>query len=88
MKDFATSYGTVLYLDNKPLKNIPEDLLLLRHQDVIAHTKTSLTDAEATAKILAYLVSKEVKGLASKDSFSEGAKYEAENFKIFKPYEH
>ena len=44
LKDFTTSYGTVLELDNKDLPYIPRDLLVVRHQDVVSLTKSELTD--------------------------------------------
>lgn len=40
LKDLANSYGTVLDLDGHAFQNIPEDLLVLNHQDVIAETKS------------------------------------------------
>ena len=40
LKDIATSYGTVLYLDKRDLGRIPEDLLVVRHSDVIDLTHT------------------------------------------------
>jgi hypothetical protein len=32
LKDVATNYGTVLYLDNKEIKDLPSNLLLIRQQ--------------------------------------------------------
>ena len=40
MKDLATTYGTVLYLDSQKIANIPSNLLLVNHQDVVALTKS------------------------------------------------
>lgn len=40
LKDLSISYGTVLYLDDKPLPKIPSELLVVRHQDVIRMTKS------------------------------------------------
>ena len=34
LKDLTTSYGTVLYLDNKEVKSVPADLLFIRQNDV------------------------------------------------------
>lgn len=45
LRDLSIAYGTVLYLDSKPLPKIPEDLLVVRHQDVVAKTSTELTEA-------------------------------------------
>jgi malic enzyme len=88
LKDLATSYATVLYLDNKELGNIPNDLLVVRHSEVIHLTRTQLTDAEKTSNVLAYLINKKVKGLATAAQLNEGLDYQSENFKNFKPYSH
>ena len=64
LKDFSTSYGTVLELDDKELPYIPNDLLVVRQKDVAAIAKTQITNAEKTANILSYLIDKKKKGLA------------------------
>jgi hypothetical protein len=33
--DLSISYGTVLYLDNRDITEIPKDLLVLRHRDIV-----------------------------------------------------
>ena len=68
LKDLATTYGTVLYLDNQKIASVPQNVLLVNHQDVVALTKSEITDAEKTANVLGYLVSKKKKGLAKKAS--------------------
>jgi hypothetical protein len=40
LKDFTTAYGTVLYLDNNKITEIPHDLLLVRHQEIVKLAKT------------------------------------------------
>jgi malic enzyme len=72
LKDFSTSYGTVLDLDNRDLPFVPYEILFLRHQDVIDITKTEVTDCEKTANVLSYLISKKKKGVAKKDHIKSG----------------
>jgi hypothetical protein len=84
----ATSYGTILYLDNRELGEIPSDLLVVRHQDIVGITKSELTEGEKSANVLAYLINKKIKGLANNTQITEGLGYQGENFKNFKPYSH
>lgn len=50
-------------------------------------TNSEITDAEKTANVLAFLVNKKVKGLASRKELSDGLEYQGDNFKNFKPYD-
>ncbi len=88
LKDLATSYGTILYLDNRDLGEIPNDLLVVRQQEVVSLVHSQLTDAEKTSNVLAYLINKKVKGLPSLAQLSEGLHFNGDNFKNFKPYSH
>lgn len=88
LKDLCNAYGTVLYLDSSSLPNIPQELLVVRHQDVIELTKTEVTDAEKTANVLAYLIEKKKKGLAKKANLESGLNFQGDNFKNFRPYSH
>lgn len=60
--DLSNSYGTVLYLDHKEIKDIPKDLLFVRHQLILALHKTERTDVNYTSTALAYFIQKGVKG--------------------------
>jgi len=66
LKDLANSYGTILYLDDKQISEIPSDLLVVRNRDIIDLAKCEVTDAEKTANALGYLMDKKIKGLAKK----------------------
>lgn len=88
LKDLATSYGTVLYLDNRDLGEIPSDLLVVRQQEVVSLARSQITDAEKTSNVLAYLINKKAKGIASLAQLTEGLEFSGENFKNFKPYSH
>ena len=44
LKDFSTSYGTVLLLDKCQIPYVPKDLLVVSHQDILGKTKTESTD--------------------------------------------
>jgi hypothetical protein len=44
LKDFTTSYGTVLLLDKVDVHLVPRDLLCVRHQDVLTLTGGDVTD--------------------------------------------
>lgn len=68
-KDLANSYGTILYLDNKKITEIPNDLLVVRNQDIIDLVRCEVTDAEKTANVLGYLFDKKIKGFATKTQF-------------------
>jgi hypothetical protein len=35
--DLSTSYGTILYLDSKPITKAPENILFVRQQDIAKH---------------------------------------------------
>ena len=45
LKDFSTTYGTVLELDGKDLSYIPNDLLVVQQKDIAKLTKTQITNA-------------------------------------------
>ena len=62
LKDLSTSYGTVLYLDDKEVQEIPENILFLRQQKIAALAKSELTDVEKTAHSISYLIQNNVKG--------------------------
>lgn len=72
LKDLATSYGTILYLDSRELGDIPKDLLVVQHREIVNLAHSQVTDAEKTSNVLAYLVNKKVKGLATLAQLSEG----------------
>jgi hypothetical protein len=72
LKDLATSYGTILYLDSRELGDIPKDLLVVQHREIVNLVHSQVTDAEKTSNVLAYLVGKKVKGLATLAQLSEG----------------
>ena len=38
-RDLTNSYGTILYLDNKDISEIPADLLVVRHNDIVELAK-------------------------------------------------
>lgn len=82
----AVAYGTVLYLDSKELKNVPEDLLVVKQQEVAKLAKTELTDLENTAKVLSSLINNKVKGVANENQIKAGLNYQNKNFKGFEPY--
>lgn len=63
-------------------------MLVVKQQEIVNLTKTERTDAEKTANILAYLISKKVKGVANVAQLSEGINFQGENFKNFVPYSH
>lgn len=86
LKDFTTSYGTVLLLDNIDVPHVPRDLLVLRHQDVLKLSGGEITDCEKTANVIAYLVNKKYKGLPRKLAIEAGLDYEGENFYNNKVY--
>jgi hypothetical protein len=86
LKDISISYGTVLYLDSNPLPKIPEDLLLVRHQDILNLTKFEVTELEKTGNVLAYLVKNKKKGLTSLKDIESGLDFEGNNFKNNRPY--
>ena len=44
LKDFSTSYGTVLLLDKCQAPYTPKYLLVVSHQDILGKTKTESTD--------------------------------------------
>lgn len=56
LKDLETCYGTVLYLDQERIDEVPETILLLHQSDICKEFKNEITDVEKTAHILAYLV--------------------------------
>ena len=86
LKDLANSYGTVLVLENHTFKEVPEDILVVNHQDVVSLCKSEVTDAEQTANVIACLVHNKKKGLAKKEECSAGIDYDGVVFKEFKYY--
>ena len=64
LTDLETSYGTVLYLDQERIEEVPEGILLLHQSDIVKHFGNEITDVEKTAHILAYLIDKQAKGVA------------------------
>lgn len=83
LQDLSNSYGTVLYLDHKEPKDIPKDLLFIRHQEILAMHKTERTDFNYTATALAYFIQKGVKGHPDQLSY-ETASVSPPFKKIFK----
>lgn len=71
-KDLATSYGTILYLDEKKLPAVPTDILLVKQQEIAKLFDLELTDASKTAGIIAYLIESKIKGVASLDDIQAG----------------
>lgn len=63
--DLATTYGTVLYLDSRDISFVPDNLLLVRQQEIANYAKTDLTDARPTVHALSYLVGRGQKGSLS-----------------------
>lgn len=50
IKDLSNSYKFILLLDDIKTKlEVPEDTLVLRHQDVVNFAKCEITDAKATS---------------------------------------
>ena len=49
---------------------------MVKHKDVLALTKTEITNAEKTANVIAYLKSKEKEGLAKTKDIEQGLSYE------------
>lgn len=86
-KDLAISYGTILDLDGRGPINIPEDLLLVNHQDIVGVAGCEVTDAHKSANVLGHLVKAGTKGVANKDQIREGLEKEEIIFKEFKYYD-
>lgn len=76
----STTYGTILYLDNKKFAKLPKDILFVNQQDIANLFSLELTDASKTAVILAYLIENKIKGFASLDDYHAGNNYKTNNF--------
>ena len=76
----STSYGTILYLDDKKFAKLPKDTLFVNQQDITNLFGLELTDASQTAIILAYLIENKIKGFATLDDYQAGKNYKANNF--------
>lgn len=66
LNDLSTCYGTVLLLENREIKEVPDNILVLKHQEIVQAAKTELTDAEKTSSVISYLIDKKVKGQPTK----------------------
>jgi len=86
-KDLAISYGTIIDLDGRAPINIPEDLLVLNHQEVIKTTNAEVTDLHKSANVLGHLVKQKIKGYASQEHIKQGMNYEPIIFKDVKYYD-
>jgi hypothetical protein len=76
----ATTYGTILYLDNKKFPKLPKDILFVNQQDITNLFGLELTDASMTAVILAYLIENKIKGFATLDDYHASKNYKTNNF--------
>lgn len=56
LKDLSTSYGTVLMLDEKEIKEIPDNILLLKQQKISSLAQSELTDLEKCSHAISYLI--------------------------------
>jgi hypothetical protein len=76
----STSYGTILYLDDKKFTKIPKNILFVNQQDITNLFGLELTDASKTAAILAYLIENKIKGAGTINDYLAGKNYKTNNF--------
>jgi hypothetical protein len=80
LEDLSTSYGTILYLDDKKFTKIPQNILFVNQQDITNLFGLEVTDASKTAAILAYLIENKIKGAAKINDYLAGKNYKTNNF--------
>jgi hypothetical protein len=73
LRDLSTTYGTVLYLDDKEISEIPKNILFVRHQVVVDLQKCERTNANFTATAIGYFIAKQIKGSPSIEDYKTGS---------------
>jgi hypothetical protein len=68
-RDLSTSYGTVLYLDNKEVKEIPKSILFVSHQTILDIHQCEKTNANYTSTAIGYFIAHQIKGSPSIEEY-------------------
>lgn len=86
LEDLSNTYGCVLILEDVKPVDIPKDLIVVSQQNISNLLGTDIFDAEKTANVLDFLITKECYGWASEEAIRNGAAHQSLTLGVHRYY--